>query len=295
MAQFRFASALASCSLFVCAVLLPAACPAQENPNATPPETKTDAPGCADLNIFLKVGGSIILSCDHQDSVEVTMPLKPDAQGFAREKRVRGIYEFREYQTPRFYQQEQTFQNLMQLAPMAGFIVKYTAQPSTITARKDDTWILINVSDDSYNVSVVRAKEVAWNPPFKNAEEISREMAEASRVAIYGVDFSSGNEGINGKDSKVLAEVVKYLNANPNLAIVIESHKFSTTGNAEDDMDITRKRANAVVDWLVAHGIAAGRLQSKPCGRGKPLTENDTAVEIQQNERIALATAASPN
>jgi outer membrane protein OmpA-like peptidoglycan-associated protein len=52
---------------------------------------------------------------------------------------------------------------------------------------------------------------------------------------------------------------LKYLEDNPNLAIIVESHIFSIKGNAEADLEITRKRANAVVDWLVAHGIAAGR------------------------------------
>jgi len=83
------------------------------------------------------------------------------------------------------------------------------------------------------------------------------------------------------------------LKENPNLGIIVESHKFSTNGNAENDLEITKKRANAVVDWLVAHGVTAGRLQSKALGRTKPLTENDTPIEIQRNERIALSKAGS--
>jgi outer membrane protein OmpA-like peptidoglycan-associated protein len=220
------------------------------------------------------------------------MPLKPDARGFAREKAVRGIYEFREYQIAQAGQQEQAFENLMQLAPIAGFIVKYSASPSTITARNGDTWILINVSGDFYNVSVVRAKEEPWTP-VKDAEGVSQEMQTHSRVAVYGIEFSPDNQAINEEDSKILIDVLQYLKDNPNLAVIVESHKFSTKGNAEGDLEITRKRANAVVNWLVAHGITAGRLQSKALGRTKPVTENDTATEIQRNERIALAKAAS--
>ena len=63
----------------------------------------------------------------------------------------------------------------------------------------------------------------------------------------------------------------------------------SNTGTAEDDQEITRKRAQAVVDWLVSHGIAAGRLRAVALGRNKPVTDNDTPQEIQQNERIELA------
>jgi outer membrane protein OmpA-like peptidoglycan-associated protein len=219
------------------------------------------------------------------------MPLKPDAQGFAREKAVRGAYEFREYQMTQTDQQ-QAFENLMQLAPIAGFIVKYSVTPSTITARKGDTWMLINVSGDFYDVSVVQAKEEIWTLA-KGAEGISREMQTQSRVAVYGVEFSPDNQAINEEESKILVDVLGYLKANPTLAVTVESHKFSTKGNPQDDMEITRKRANAVVDWLVAHGINAGRLQSRALGRTKPVTENDTATEIQRNERIVLAKAAS--
>lgn len=75
--------------------------------------------------------------------------------------------------------------------------------------------------------------------------------------------------------------------------VIAESLKFSTKGNAEDNLEITRKRANAVADWIVKHGIIAGRLQSKSFGRTEPITENDHAIEIQRNERIVVAKAGS--
>lgn len=286
MAAHPFSSALVLGIAITCSILLPAPCLAQgSEPNA-------DAAGCPNLPIFPNLGASVVVSCRREDSVAVTMPLKPDAQGFAREKSVRGIYEFREYQITRADQQERAFENLMQWAPMAGLIVKYSMSPSTITARNGDTWVLINLSGDFYNVSVVQAKEEPW-APVKDTEGISQEMQTHARAAIYGIEFSPDNQAINESDSKILPEVLKYLKQNPSLPVSVESHKFSTHGTAESDLEITRNRANAVVDWLVAHGITAGRLQSKALGRSKPVTENDTAIEIQRNERIVLAKAAS--
>lgn len=286
MAVHRILSALLLVIALTYSIHLPAQCLAQQSdPNA-------DATGCPNLTVFPKLAASVVVSCRTGDSVEVTMPLKPDARGFARQKSVRGTYEFREYQISQAGQQEQAFENLMQLAPIAGFVVKYSVSPSTITARKGDTWLLINVSGDYYDVSVVHAKEEPW-APVKDAEGISREMQTHSRVAIYGIEFSPDNQAVNEEDSKILVDVLKYLTENPNLAVIVESHKFSTSGKAEDDLEITRKRANAVVDWLETHGISAGRLQSKALGRTRPLTENDTAIEIQRNERIALTKAVS--
>src|SRR5208282_5060433 len=79
------------------AIYLPAPCLAQANPNAQTSEPNADAPECSNLTIFPKLAASVVVSCQSGKSVGVNMPLKPDAQSFAREKSVRGAYEFREY------------------------------------------------------------------------------------------------------------------------------------------------------------------------------------------------------
>ena len=284
MALDRLLSALFLAMTLTCLLYLSAPCLAQQS------EPNVDEAGCPNLTLFPKLVTSVVVSCRRGDSVAVTMPLPPDAQGYAREKSVRGIYEFREYQITQAAEQERAFESLMQLAPMAGFIVKYSSNPSTITARNGDTWILINVSGDFYNVSVVREKEKPWTP-VKDAEGIFKEMQTNSHINIYGIGFTPDNQAVNEEDSKILNDVLKYLKENPNLAVIVESHKFSARGSPQDDLEMTRKRADAVVGWLVANGVAAGRLQPKARGRTKPLTENDTAIEIQRNDRIALIKA----
>jgi outer membrane protein OmpA-like peptidoglycan-associated protein len=266
----------------------PALCSAQEEPSAENAEPKVDAEGCSDLTVFPKLPASIIESCQGGNSYAISMPLKPDAQGYAREKRVRGSYEFRTYQLLQADQQEEAFDNLMQLLPIAGFTVKYSISPTTITARKEDIWILIQISGGFYNATVVNANEETWIP-VKDADGISRGMQEHYRAAIYGIQFSEDNQTVLEENSRILGEILKYLKANPGLAIVVESHKMSEDGNPEDDQEITQKRATAIVAWLEAHGIATGRLQPKGLGRSKPVTENDTPLEIQRNERIELA------
>jgi len=232
---------------------------------------------------------AVVESCQRGDSVEVTLPLKPDAKGFAQEKRVRGTYEFREYRIPEA-DRERAFDNLMNLIPMVGFVVKYSVNPSAITARKGDTWMLVNVSGESYNVSVVVAPQESWTP-VKTAEEIAQEMKAHGRVDIYGIEFFSNDQLIAEGRSEILPEMLKYLKANPDLSILIESHKFSTIGAPEADSKITEERANAVVNWLTAHGIERSRVQPRPCGRDNPIADNESPIGVQRNERIALVKA----
>jgi outer membrane protein OmpA-like peptidoglycan-associated protein len=269
---------------------LPALCLAQEIPNTLTNEPAIQAADCPPFTTFPQVPMTIVVSCERANSVDVTMPLKPDAQGRAQQKSVRGLYQFREYRNPRAEQQDYMFDNLVQLAPMAGFTVLYSARPSVITARSGQTWVLINVGDDSYNISMVRESQMSCTP-VNNAEEIAREMEDHDRVAIYGIQFSPENRIMEEKSSEPLKAVLKYIAQDPARSLVIESHKVSTKGTKEDDLEVTRERANAVVDWLVAHGIPAELIQAKPFGRMQPLTENETPMGIECNERIELSKA----
>jgi outer membrane protein OmpA-like peptidoglycan-associated protein len=231
------------------------------------------------------------VNCQHGDAVEVTFPLKPDAQGYAQEKRVRGAFEFREYQVEKS-QQDLAFDNMMRELPMAGFKIKYSSRPSTITARKEDIWALINLSGESYNVSLVKEAPKVW-AFAKNTAEISREMQAHNRVDIYGIQFSPDDQSLLEKESQILFEILKYLKQEPDLSVVIESHKWSPAEPPETDSKITRERANAVMDWLIAHGVARSHVQPRPAGRNNPITENESPSEIQRNERIVLIKAAT--
>jgi len=272
----------------IAATIFPSRCRAQENSSPDSPQVSADVAGCVDLKELPRLPSTKIVSCDKADSIEVTMPLKPDARGYGRDKTVRGVYQFREYQILEAALQERAFDTLMQLLPIAGFSVKFSSTPSLITGHKDGSWILVNVQGEYYDVKVVHVNEEPWNP-VTDSKGISREMEAHHRAAIYGIEFPPDNQTV--KENTILGEVLKFLMANPSLSVHVESHKTSMNGSAEDDQEITRKRAKAVVDWLEARGIAAGRLRPEALGRSKPITDNDTPVEAQRNERIELATA----
>lgn len=273
--------------IFLSATPIPAACFAQDNLGMQPPQAAADVEGCADLRALPKLAATHIVSCDKGDGIEVIMPLKPDAQGNSREKSVRGSYEFREYRVLQAAQSQQTFLSMMQWLALEGFAIKYSSGQSTITARKQDIWVLVNVGGEYYDVKAVRVQEDPW-VPVKNAQEISREMEAHKRVAIYGIEFSPDNQSVVEDHSKILGEVLAYLNGHGGMTIDVESHTMNNNGNAESDQEISRMRAQAVVACLEAHGLAAGRLRAQALGRSKPLTENDTPLEMLRNNRIEL-------
>jgi len=52
---------------------------------------------------------------------------------------------------------------------------------------------------------------------------------------------------------------------------------------------LSEKRAQAVVAWLTAHGVAAARLSAKGFGQDKPVADNSTEDGRAKNRRVELA------
>src|SRR5215467_8173619 len=271
--RFQISLSLAIALACVCVLMLPGVCSAQQtDPNGAPTDANQDASGCPPLTILWPIAGATVENCQHGDSVEVTFPLKPISQGNAQEKRVRGAYEFREYQIEKS-QQDYAFDNMMRELPQASFIVKFSSKPSTITARKEDIWALINFSGESYNISLVQGPPEVW-ASAKTAADISREMQAHNRVDIYGIQFSPDDQSILEKESQILFEILKYLKQDNAISVIVESDKVTPSRPPEVDLEITRQRANTVMDWLIAHGVAQSRVQTRPAGRNNPITEN---------------------
>jgi len=289
MLAYRFLRGFILVALLTLFGRLAPLCLAQEN-SFPQPEPPLQAADCPKFSKFPQLALSVVVGCQKNDSSEVTLPLKPDAEGRSREKRVRGANDFREYHIPQSYSQEQAFDSLIQLAGIAGYVIKYSARPSTITGRNAERWFLINVSSEFYNIVIVQDTQESCTP-INNTEEISRRMQARNRVALYGIQFTPNNQINQDASSEILEALLKYIKQNPTQFFIVECHKFSTKGAEFDDFEITRQRANAVVDWLLAQGVPAGHLQVKPFGRMQPVTDNDEQSEIQCNERIELVKA----
>jgi len=84
-----------------------------------------------------------------------------------------------------------------------------------------------------------------------------------------------------------LGEIVKLLQQNPDLKLRVEGHT-DNQGNAAANQSLSEKRAQAVVAWLTAHGVEAGRLTAKGLGQTKPVEDNSTEDGRAKNRRVEL-------
>jgi outer membrane protein OmpA-like peptidoglycan-associated protein len=97
--------------------------------------------------------------------------------------------------------------------------------------------------------------------------------------------FAFDKADIEPESLPLLDEVVQALNDNRSFRVRIEGHTDST-GPEEHNQTLSERRAEAVLGYLRAHGIAPGRLSYKGFGATVPLDSNRTAAGRENNRRV---------
>lgn len=107
-----------------------------------------------------------------------------------------------------------------------------------------------------------------------------------------GVYFGVNEDFINTDSRKSLDKLIKILLDYPKTNLIIEGHTDSS-GSATYNMDLSRRRANSVTDYLIKNGIASKRLTTKYFGEEQPKYDNSTAEGRTKNRRVEVAIVAS--
>lgn len=85
-----------------------------------------------------------------------------------------------------------------------------------------------------------------------------------------------------------LDHAASVLDQNPELRVRLDGHT-DDTGTAEYNFTLGTKRAEAVRNYLVSHGIARERLQLRSFGATRPISDNGNAAGRAANRRVELS------
>jgi outer membrane protein OmpA-like peptidoglycan-associated protein len=112
-------------------------------------------------------------------------------------------------------------------------------------------------------------------------------IVESDRIRIKGnILFESGSAIIQKQSYPLLDEVATVLKKNPTLGPVqIEGHT-DNKGTRQLNMDLSKRRARSVLDYLAGKGIDRKRMTSAGFGFDKPIATNDTALGRAKNRRV---------
>ena len=110
---------------------------------------------------------------------------------------------------------------------------------------------------------------------------------ESGRVTLRNVHFATGKADIGPGSDVALAAAAQAMKDHPDWKIRVEGFT-DNTGNADANQKLSQERADAVMGWLVNHGVDQSRLEAKGYGQDRPVASNDTDADRRRNRRVEL-------
>jgi len=105
-------------------------------------------------------------------------------------------------------------------------------------------------------------------------------------VILDSIDFEFDSAKLKTRSLHVLDAVAQALVDNPDIERVEVGGHTDERGSAAYNLDLSNRRAAAVVAYLVDHGIAANRLGARGYGLTRPLDRSHTEAAWAKNRRV---------
>ncbi|AWG23129.1 hypothetical protein FFWV33_17135 [Flavobacterium faecale] len=121
----------------------------------------------------------------------------------------------------------------------------------------------------------------------KGCPEVTAEVIKSLNTFSKAVLFDSGKATIRTESNAKLEEIVKVMNEYSATNFKLEGYTDSS-GVAAKNLQLSKERAAAVKEYLIAKGISADRLSSEGYGIIKPIASNKTVAGRAENRRVEI-------
>lgn len=137
-------------------------------------------------------------------------------------------------------------------------------------------------------LQIVEEQQMEKGKVQVNADAMAADLNKTGRVLLYGIYFDTDKASIKTSSVPTLIEIGTLLNKNSGLNLIVVGHT-DATGGLQHNMDLSRRRAEAVVKYLVSDlGISSNRLEAHGVGYLAPVATNETENGRSLNRRVEL-------
>ncbi|WP_343716536.1 OmpA family protein [Inquilinus sp.] len=126
---------------------------------------------------------------------------------------------------------------------------------------------------------------IALKPPEPAVDAATCQGLFSALLARGTILFDTGKAVISKDSAGLLDNLVVVAQRCPEARIEISGHT-DASGDAAANLDLSKRRAEAVADYLQTAGIAGNRLTAEGYGSTRPVASNETEEGRAQNRRI---------
>lgn len=119
------------------------------------------------------------------------------------------------------------------------------------------------------------------------AELQARETQRGLELTLGDLLFDLNEATLKPGAMKSLYRLATFLREYPDRSLLVEGHTDST-GSDEHNLDLSRRRAEAVTGFLAESGVAPERMLARGYGKAFPVAGNETQAGRQLNRRVEV-------
>ena len=173
------------------------------------------------------------------------------------------------------------------------FVARYEAEHLLIGNFSDDhNTRSVAPREDSYNYAYYYLDDVLLKkiPPYLpvpiKPDDLSLQKLEPGKnILLKNIYFEFDKDELMPRSYVELNKLLKLMRDNPKLSIEIVGHT-DALGDDIYNLDLSRRRAQAVMNFLQDNKVSKNRLRSKGEGEVKPIAGNETEEGRAQNRRV---------
>ena len=106
-------------------------------------------------------------------------------------------------------------------------------------------------------------------------------------MVLKNIFFDTDRFDLSPLSNSELSRLKGFLIQNPNLRISIEGHTDSR-GDKNHNLTLSKRRAEAVQQWLIRNGIQSNRIEAMGFGDTQPIGDNQTEAGRALNRRTTF-------
>ena len=150
-----------------------------------------------------------------------------------------------------------------------------------------DKNFVVQAALNNYEANATTAKSSSPSVSATVALSPIDKLIQEDKVVLNPILFDFDKHNIKPQAAFELDKLVQIMNKYPNMVIKVESHT-DNRGSDAYNIDLSNKRAQSTVQYVISKGIDAGRISGEGKGENSPIVncgDNCTDSQHQQNRR----------
>jgi len=157
-----------------------------------------------------------------------------------------------------------------------------------VSLRVGDRYVVEVTSDEGYAFNSTEINLSDPDATIALSVDLKLQKLEVDALlSLKEINFESNSFKLSEGSFIELRRVIKLMKENPKLAVEIAAHT-DDVGSAAYNKNLSDKRSNSIVEFLVENNIVSNRFVARGYGESQPLLANDSEENRAKNRRVEL-------